>query len=299
MNQSLAMAFIFGWIGFTLLFGSVRRFRRPALVDRIRPYLPGAAAVAESESTSPLRQLLGPIASDIGSSVARFAGVHEDLALRLERVHSPLDPMTFRLRQLGWILGGLGGSALVMIALAPPAPLVMLFILGSPVLAFLLTEADLSRRSTKWKQQLTHELPVVSEQLGMLLSAGYSLGSALSRIARRSEGAISQDLRRVTSRISHGLDEANALAEWADTADVPAVSRLVNVLAFNKEAGDLGHLITNEARAVRAEVHRELVEVIERRTQQVWIPVTVATLLPGLLFLAVPFTQALQLFSGS
>jgi type II secretory pathway component PulJ len=126
----------------------------------------------------------------------------------------------------------------------------------------------------------------------MLLSAGYSLGAALSRLARRSEGAVSRDLRRVVSRVRHGLDENTALREWATTADVPAVGRLVGVLALNREAGDLGHLITNEARAVRSEVHRELVEVIERRGQQVWIPVTVATLLPGLLFLAVPFTEA-------
>jgi hypothetical protein len=31
----------------------------------------------------------------------------------------------------------------------------------------------------------------------------------------------------------------------------------------------------------------------------VWIPVTVATLVPGVLFLAVPFVAALQLFTGS
>ena len=89
------------------------------------------------------------------------------------------------------------------------------------------------------------------------------------------------------------------MREWATTVDVPAVGRLVGVLALNRDAGDLGNLITNEARAVRAEVHRELVETIEKRSQQVWIPVTVATLVPGLLFLAVPFTEALRLFSAS
>jgi hypothetical protein len=46
-------------------------------------------------------------------------------------------------------------------------------------------------------------------------------------------------------------------------------------------------------------VHRDLVEIIEKRGQQVWIPVTVATLVPGLLFLAVPFTEALRLFTST
>jgi hypothetical protein len=67
---------------------------------------------------------------------------------------------------------------------------------------------------------------------------------------------------------------------------------------MNRAASDLGRLITDEARVCRADVHRELIERIERRGQQVWIPVTVATLLPGVLFLAVPFAQALQIFAS-
>ena len=56
--------------------------------------------------------------------------------------------------------------------------------------------------------------------------------------------------------------------------------------------------MADEARTVRAEVHRELIETIERRGQQVWIPVTVATLVPGVLFLAVPFIEAMRLFTS-
>jgi tight adherence protein C len=43
-------------------------------------------------------------------------------------------------------------------------------------------------------------------------------------------------------------------------------------------------------------VQRELVERMEARSQQVWIPVTVAALVPGVIFIAVPFTQALSGF---
>jgi hypothetical protein len=38
---------------------------------------------------------------------------------------------------------------------------------------------------------------------------------------------------------------------------------------------------------------------MERRGQQVWIPVTVATLIPGVIFLSIPFIEALRLFSTS
>jgi tight adherence protein C len=56
-------------------------------------------------------------------------------------------------------------------------------------------------------------------------------------------------------------------------------------------------LISEEARSIRRDVQRERVEAIERRAQQVWIPVTVAALVPGVLFLIVPFVEAMRLFT--
>jgi tight adherence protein C len=68
---------------------------------------------------------------------------------------------------------------------------------------------------------------------------------------------------------------------------------------LNREAGDLGRLVSEEARSIRRDVHRELLETVERRGQQVWIPVTVATLVPGVIFLAIPFIEAMRLFTDS
>jgi tight adherence protein C len=167
------------------------------------------------------------------------------------------------------------------------------------VLAFLALEHQLARASARWQRRLFLELPVVSEQLAMLLSAGFSLGSALNRLAARGEGACAADLRRVAGRVRQGLSEMDALREWADVARVGALDRLVPVLALNREAGDLGRLISDEARGIRRDVQRELVATMERRGQQVWIPVTVATLVPGVIFLSIPFLEALSQFSGS
>ena len=82
-------------------------------------------------------------------------------------------------------------------------------------------------------------------------------------------------------------------------ARVPALDWLVAVLALNREAGDLGRLVSEEARAIRRDAQRQLTETMERREQQVWVPVTVATLVPGVVFLSIPFIEALRLFSGS
>jgi Flp pilus assembly protein TadB len=164
-------------------------------------------------------------------------------------------------------------------------------------LVFLLLEQQLAKESDRWQQRVFLELPVVAEQLGMLLSAGYSLGAALNRLAARGKGCCGRDLARVAGRIRQGLSEVDALREWAALAKVDALDRLVSVLSLNREAGDLGRLISQEARSIRRDVHRQLVEVVERRGQEVWIPVTVATLLPGVIFLSIPFIEAMRLFT--
>ena len=289
------------WVGATLVLSELRWFARPSLVTRLRPYAPGGLATAERPSLLSLesfRDVIGPLSSSLGSRLARVFGVSEELALKLDRTHSVTGVTEFRVRQVGRSAAALGVATLSVLALTPPAVVVLLLIIGAPLLTFLVLEQQVARASSAWQRRLFLELPVVSEQLAMLLSAGYSLGSALQRIAARGDGACARDLRRALARIGQGLSEVDALREWASVARVPALDRLVPVLALNREASDLGRLISEEARSIRRDVQRELVETMERRSQAVWIPVTVATLVPGVIFLAIPFIEALRLFSG-
>lgn len=290
------------FVGSTLVLGELPWFRRRPLVDRLAPYVPGGAAVPRRSalmSAASFGQVIAPLARAVGERLARLFGVAEPVAVRLERIHSPLDATAFRVRQLTWMVVGLVGGGLLAVGAGLGGPLALAFVAGGPVLAFLLVEQRLATASARWQRRIELELPVVAEQLGMLLGAGYSLGSALARLAARGAGACGRDLGRVTGRIRQGLTEVEALREWAEVADVDALRRLVGVLALNRRAGDLGRLISDEARAIRRDLHRQLVETIERRAQQVWIPVTVAALVPGVIFLAVPFVEALRLFSSA
>ncbi len=288
--------------GVTLMLSELRWFSRPALVDRLRPYSPGGMrrrTRSKMPSAESFRDVVGPMCRLSGERLSRALGVSEDLATRLERIHSPLDVTAFRVRQLGWSGAGFALGCLVSLALRPPLVLALLFIFSGPALAFLILENQVAKASDAWKRRLFLELPVLSEQLAMLLSAGFSLGAALNRLAARGRGNAARDLARVCGRTRQGLSEIEALREWAALADVEALDRLLPVLALNREASDLGRLISEEARAIRRDVQRELVETAERRGQQVWVPVTVAALVPGVVFLAIPFIHALQLFSGS
>ena len=290
------------WVGTTLVLADVAWFARRPLTERLRPYVPGGlqrTARGGLLSVDTFREVLGPLASSIGERASRIVGVRDDLATRLARVHSDLDPLALRIHQLAWAGAAFVLGSLAAVAIGAPLTVGCLLVFGSPVLAFLWVEHRVTSESDRWQRRLFLELPIVSEQVGMLLSAGYSLGGALDRIGTRGSGACAADFERVVRRVRQGLAEADALREWADLADVPAVHRLVSILALNRDTGDLGRLISEEARTLRREAHRELSAAIERRAQQVWIPVTVATLLPGTVFLAIPFLQAMHTFSGS
>jgi tight adherence protein C len=300
VTRLLALWALLAWAGLTLLLAELRWFARPPLAERLRLYGPVGSARSHSGllSVESLRAAVGPLARAAGERLARALGVSEDLALRLERIHSPLDVTAFRVRQVAWSVLAFGLAALATAALRPPLPVVGLVLLGAPLLAFLVVEQQVISASRRWQRRLFLELPVVSEQLAMLLSAGYSLTGALDRVARRGRGACASDLQRVCRRVRQGLSETRALREWAAVAQVDALERIVPVLALNHDASDLGRLLSEEARAVRREVQRELIEAVERRGQQVWIPVTVATLVPGVLLMAVPFIEALRLFTA-
>lgn len=299
MSRLAAISVLVMWAGSTVVLSQLRWFRRLPLTERLRPFEPGGArSFRSSASSRSLDEILTPLANSVGERLSRGFGVSEELALRLERVHATQDTSTFRTRQLGYSLTGLAATVLMLLALQPPGAVALIAIVGGPLLAFLVVEQNLARQSERHQRRLFLELPVVAEQIGMLISSGYSINAALTRVADRGDGACAIDLRRVTNRIRQGLDTNVALNEWARVADVASLHQLVSVLTLHQDTSDLGSLISNESRSMRRSLQRELIERIERRNQQVWIPVTVATLVPGVIFLAVPFMSALSGFSG-
>ena len=300
MSRAVLGLSAMGFAGLTLLFSEFRLFQRIGLAERLEPYTPGGNRAHSTGllSVSSFKEVIAPLSHAVGERLARVFRVSEELGVRLERIHSPIDVAGFRVRQVGWSTAFFGLAVLVSAATGIAALPSMGAVVGAPLLAFLVLEQQAISASARWQRRVRMELPVITEQIGMLLAAGWSLGGALARMSERGSGVCAADLDRVMTRIRQGLSEIEALREWADRADVDALYRLVSVLSLNREAVDLGRLINEEARSMRKETQRELIESIERRTQQVWIPVTAATLVPGVMLMGVPFIDALTLFNS-
>lgn len=287
------------YTGALLLLSGLRSFSREPRRARIAPYLADRALPAPtSQSATPVAAVLAPLAEALGSRLARMTGIRRDLPARLTAAGSEETPTGFRMKQFVHALIALGLSSVLALSIRPGPVVSLAMLCGLPVLVVLAHEQRLESRIESRRLRTETELPVVTEQIAVLLAAGMSLGATLERIARRGNGVVAAEIAEVQRQVRQGDSEMEALRAWAERARCIGVDRLVAVLAMHRDAADLGALLATESRSIRAAAHRRLVESIERRSQLVWVPVTVATLIPGLILIGVPFVSAMGRITG-
>ncbi|WP_428119760.1 type II secretion system F family protein [Candidatus Poriferisodalis sp.] len=279
-------------VGAMLILSEVRWFRRVPLARRLEPPQP--------QHQLPLRaRLISPtMAAEIGDRVATAFGLDQELGTRLDRLGRRQSEAQYRARQASMSAAALliSFAALLWIGIALiPA---LLIGAGFTIATFLAPERLLAQAIAARGAGLTEELPTITEQIAMLLASGMSLTNALATTGQRGQGICCADLRRVSARVAGGATVETALEEWAETAGSSDVRRLVGVLTLHEDTADIAALVSDEARSARAAAHRRLIERIERRNEQVWIPVTVAALVPGAVLLSIPFSDALRSYTG-
>ena len=226
--------------------------------------------------------------------IASLANADAELAVRLRAAGIARSPFEFRSRQIGGAITALAASGTALAAIGVRPLLGLAGALGVAAAVYGASEHLLGRSMASRQTQITEELPIVAEHTGMLLASGMSLTSALDAVARRGHGICAEGLERVGARVAGGAAVEVALAEWADDAGSAEIRRFVGVLTLHEDATDVAALVSDEARSARMEAHRRLIARIERRSEQVWIPVTVAALVPGCVLLAIPFSDALS-----
>lgn len=285
--------------GSALLLSGFGRFNREPLHLRVAPYLPNRRArFARNDPGTAVSAVLAPISEAFGAGLAHLTGVRTDLPSRLVAAGRSESPSEFRQSEFTRALVGLGVAAIGVLALRPSPIVSVVALSGIPTLVALASEQHLESDVQRRREQTEAELPVVAEQIAVLLAAGLSLGATLDRIATRGNGVVATELGVVQRQVRQGASETEALRAWAERARSEGVERLVTVLAMHRDAADLGGLLATESRSIRAAAHRRLVESIERRSQLVWVPVTVATLVPGLILIGVPFVSAMSRITG-
>lgn len=225
-------------------------------------------------------------------------GSETALNMRLERAGIRVTAVMFRTTQAVAGFAALVVAAALTVVFPLPAAVVFGLLAGLPVVAVWGCEQVLTVALRRRTDLVVRELPLVIEQLAELMKNGVGIAEACAKVAVHTHSVVASDLGRVAREIAHGVRDEVALQAFADRHDVVAIHRIVAVLDAHRHASDLGGLLAEEVRELRLAAHRDLLALMQQREQQVWIPVTVATLVPGVLLLGVPFVYTLGVVLG-
>ena len=275
-------------LGVVLVTGAVLSRRRAMFAIRVLPYLrdlpqrPGLPT-AGAGPTSAFAGVFGPPVHHAAAVVDRVLGGSTSVRRRLDRAGLDPDVHGFRVEQLVW---GLAAFALVAVPAAgmavrsPPraAPL-MVLCCCSFVAGVLLREKRLTSQVKSREERILQEFPTVAELLALAVAAGEGPVAALGRVAARSHGELSAELRRVLADVRTGAPVTAALDSMAARSGLPVVARFAEGLAIAVERGTpLAEVLHAQAADVREAGRRSLIESASRKEIAMMVPVVFGVL---------------------
>lgn len=281
--------------------------RRPALDDRVLPYLAELRSAADyvlagsvPVTSATVSALVGPWLRRLATAMGRLIGGGADVRRRLARAGSQLDVEELRVEQVTWGLfaaaatAGLGMAAALRGSLAP-APLVV-GVLAAFLVGLLARDWRLSQQVAAREEAVLAELPAVVELLALSVAAGEGPVAALERVTRTARGAFPSDLRELLGHVATGTPVAAALDRLAATTGVTAVTRFASTLAVALDRGTpLVDVLHAQAADVREAGRRSLLETGARKEVLMMVPVVFFVLPVTVVFAFFPGVVGLQL----
>jgi tight adherence protein C len=289
-------------VGLWMAGHSLLRSRRPALSDRVAPYLfdlPEASRLpTQPQSTSVPAAvgwaIFGPSVRRIARGVEKVLGGTSSVRRRLDRLGSPLSAEQFRVEQVQWGLAAsaaVAGFGLLWSLRSPVAPIPLLFLCG---VAFLLgvlgRDWELSRALGKREERMLTEFPTVADLMALSVAAGEGPVAALERVVTSSRGELSAELGRVLGDVRTGTPISLAMDRLAARTGVPIIARFAEGLAVALDRGTpLVDVLHAQAADVREAQRRTLIETGARKEVLMMVPVV---------FLILPVTIVFAFYPG-
>lgn len=298
-------------IGFVLATGVVlaylgwARSRRPALSDRLLPYLrdvhPQSLVVPSSQSAA--AAVFGPYLQSGARTVGNVLGGSASVASRLNRLGTGQTVEQFRIRQVIWGLCGFGGCVAVSVLWfagrgSAPVSLLVLCVVGFVGGVFLCDNA-LTSTIRAHERRMSEEFPTVADLLALAVAAGEGPVTGLERVVRVCHGDLASELSRVLADIRTGTTVQRAFDGLAGRTGVPSIARFAEGLAVAIERGTpLVDVLHAQAADVRESSRRELIEAGGRKEVAMMIPVVFFILPVTIVFAFFPGYIGLHMTSG-
>ncbi len=305
MSPAVWGAFVgaLGGLGLVLVLSRAVTVRRGDLAVRVLPYVrdvPSASRQPRMRPEGPFRAVFGPLLTSAADAVERVLGGSTSVRRRLERARLPITVHDFRVEQVMWGLVALATTAVpaLVFSLRSPGRTVPLLVLCGVAFAFgvLLRENRLTAQVTSRERAVMAEFPTLAELLALAVGAGEGPVAALDRVATRSQGEMSADIRTVLAEVRTGTPLVAALDGLATRTGLPAVARFAEAMAVAVDRGTpLAAVLHAQAADAREAGRRALIESGARREVLMMVPVVFLILPVTVLFAFWPGVVGLHL----
>lgn len=308
--SALAVAMLIGGSfagGVLCILAALPRWRAASLTARIAPYVRDVVDDARMPAFALPRSGALPVAGRslwqrAKDAFERMLGGGDALRHRLSQAGVDMETATFRGRQLGWALAGIGAGSIVLVVLAlagrMTAPVALIPLLCGAAVA-VLYDMQLTARAKSRRMRLTDELPTTLEFLALCLAAGEGFLDALRRVAAIGSGELTAELRQVVLAVGTGSGLADALSEMAARLQLPGLSRAVDqVIAALEHGAPLAGVLHAQAGDAREDAKRTLIEQAGRKEIFMLFPLVFLILPLSVLFAIWPGLFILRLGIG-
>lgn len=305
MTDAALAVVLGGALGFgvCLLLSLAPRWGAPTLARRIAPYLrditdPRGVTPAHAARMVDPRSLWNSAAERLGHALGGSLSIER----RLRQAGRVTDASSFRARQLGCAVVGVGagGVAVVLLILAGRASGAL--VLLPPLMAFAaaaLYDYALTRAAAARIARIEEELPTVLEFLALCLSAGEGILDSLRRVSQVGAGELTAELRGVVLAVGTGSSLSESLTTVSTRLQIPALSRAIDQLVAAIDRGaPLAHVLHSQALDAREDAKRRLIERAGRKEIYMLIPLVFLILPLSILFAVFPGIFMLRLGIG-
>jgi len=199
--------------------------RRRDVADRIERYGPRHAPAPADADASGAGGAVGWV-----TRLLESANSEKGLAERLDLAGSERKPAE-------WVLIGIGGSALLAVALTLATGNLLIGVLGGALIGWLGMHAVLSLRIGRRRAAFGEQLPDVLQLIAGSLQSGFSLPQAVDAVVREGTQPAADEFSRALAEARIGADLEDALNRVADRMDSTDLRWTVMAIRIQREVG--------------------------------------------------------------
>jgi tight adherence protein C len=241
-------------IAFGILAVAEPRVRRAEKLGLIDGY--GYSAAVDSDlSIAPARRTLDGIAAAIGDFLAARVSSLREAEVQKRLIAAGYFRVGAR-RFIGYrVLVAIGLPLLVvwlLILLGASAASIVLLALLAAALGWMLPGFLLGMEARKRLRQIDDAMPELIDLLVVILEAGVAFTGALRLASERIGGPLGDELRLTIQEQNLGLSTLDALQNWMERCETPAVQSFVRSMVQGERLGiSIGQILRNLALEMR------------------------------------------------